>query len=57
MGKKAFNIRNGEIQVYYDKNGEFDGADVIRFGEYDYYSKKEKSEFLWLMEYLLGETE
>ncbi len=46
-----FDIRNGDVAVYYDENDKFIGADVIKCGEWSSYSTDEEKEFLWLMKY------
>ena len=50
-----FEIRHGDIAIYYDKNDNFIGADITRFGEFGRYSKEEKEDFIAFLKYLKGE--
>ena len=46
-----FDIRNGDVSVTYDKNGNFLFADVIHCGEWYSYTDTEEKDFLEEMDY------
>ena len=51
MKELYFDIRNGDVSILWDDNGDFLEGSVIKCGEWDIYNRNEEDEFMELMEH------